>query len=164
VFTRPDDLPDESLRAALRDYRDFCATSLTYQAVGFGSHHWLSADARGGLLFVTVDDLTGKVRGADDTTDAAFGRLERAFVAALSLRHDASPDFVVAAVPRADGRVLSRLTTRYSMEVHPYLDGHVTGRDGAFAGAGDRGEVLELLIALLGVYVDLAAKVTRQPI
>jgi hypothetical protein len=148
VLTRPDDLTDDSLRAALLDNWDFCATSLTYQAVGFGSHHWLAADARGGLLFVTVDELTGKLRSPDDTTDAAFGRLERAFVAALSLRQDAGLGFVVAPVPGADGRVLSRLAPRHSVVVHPYLDGHMTGRDGEFACAGDRREVLELLIAL----------------
>ena len=148
MFTRPDDLPDDTLRAALRDNWDFCATSLTYEAVGFGSHHWLAGDARGGRLFVTVDDLTDKLRSPDDTTDAAFGRLERAFIVALSLRQDAGLDFVVAPMPRADGRVLSRIAPRYSVVVHPYLDGHITGRDGAFAQADDRHGVLELLTAL----------------
>ena len=148
MFTRPDDLPDDTLRAALRDNWDFCATSLTYEAVGFGSHHWLAGDARGGRLFVTVDDLTDKLRSPDDTTDGAFGRLERAFIVALSLRQDAGLDFVVAPMPRADGRVMSCIAPRYSVVVHPYLDGHITGRDGAFAGAGDRREVLELLTAL----------------
>jgi hypothetical protein len=83
VFTRPDDLPDDTLLAAMRDNWDFWATSLTYEAVGFGGHHWLAVDARGGRLFVTVDDLTDKLRSPDDTTDAAFGRLERAFIVAF---------------------------------------------------------------------------------
>jgi len=29
--------------------------SLEYQAVGFGSHHWLATDAGGGRVFATVD-------------------------------------------------------------------------------------------------------------
>ena len=46
---------------------------MEYQAVGFGSHHWLAADAAGRPLFVTVDDLAAKLRKARDTTDAEMG-------------------------------------------------------------------------------------------
>jgi hypothetical protein len=149
LFTRPDDLAETSLRDALREGWGFAATSLRYQAVGFGSHHWLAADANGDRLFVTVDDLAAKRRSAADSTDAAFGRLERAFATALSLHRDASLDFVVAPVPAAGGQVLHRPQDRYSMVVHPYLDGCEPGHDGQF-GAGDRQAVLDLLIALHG--------------
>jgi hypothetical protein len=148
VFTRPEDLPDESLHDVLRVGWNFTATSVTYRAVGFGSHHWLATEAGGDRLFVTVDDLPARQRGPDDTMDAAFGRLERAFATALSLRRDAGLDFVVAPVPAADGRVLLRLSTLYSLVVHPYVEGRRTGRDGAFTRRADRREVLDLLIAL----------------
>ena len=112
MFTRPGDLPDDQLRGALRSDWNFAATSLIYRAVGFGSHHWMAIDARCGRVFVTVDDLASKLHSADDQADAAFGRLERAFVTARSLQREAALPFVVAPAPTRDGRVLSRLTAR----------------------------------------------------
>jgi hypothetical protein len=53
VFSPPDDLPEAVLAAALRDRWRFTPVSLEYRAVGFGSHHWVAADAR---VFATVDD------------------------------------------------------------------------------------------------------------
>ncbi len=175
MFTRPADLADDSLRDVLHDDWGFCATSLTYQAVGFGSHHWLAADARGGRLFVTVDDLADKLRSPDDTTDAAFARLECAFTTALSLRQDAGLTFVVAPIPTGAGLALSRLRPRYSVAVHPHVEGRPTGRDGAFATPADRREVLDLLTALHAAHAqppraddfavpliaDLAAAISR---
>ena len=155
MFTKPDDLPDDSLRDVLLDRWEFRAATLTYQAVGFGSHHWLAADASGGLVFVTVDDLVDKLYSADDTTDASFGRLGRAFATALSLRQDAGLDFVVAPLPDVSGRVLARLGPRYSMLVHPYVQGRPTGHDGAFDSPDDRREVLDLLMALHAARAEL---------
>jgi hypothetical protein len=148
VLSQPADLAEDSIRAALRDGWRFSLTSLTYEAVGFGSHHWLAADADGNRLFVTVDDLAAKRRSSDDTTQAAFGRLESAFATALSLRRDAGLGFVVAPVPAADGRLLARVADRYSLIVHPYVAGCRTGRDGAFDTGTDRLEVLHMLIAV----------------
>jgi hypothetical protein len=119
VFTKPGDLSDDSLRDLLHGDWNFSAKSLTYQAVGFGSHHWLATDASGSQLFVTVDDLTGKLRSSDDTTDSAFARLERAFTTALSLRREVCLPFVVAPIPTHDGRVVARLAPGYSVVVHP---------------------------------------------
>jgi hypothetical protein len=99
VFTQPDDLAEGSIGDVLLAGWGFMAMSVEYQAVGFGSHHWLASDARGARLFVTVDDLSAKRRTASDTTDAAFDRLTRAFSTALSLRADAGLAFVVAPVP-----------------------------------------------------------------
>ena len=86
VLSQPDDLAEGSIGGVLRAGWGFMATSVEYQAVGFGSHHWLATDARGARLFVTVDDLSAKRRTLSDTTDAAFDRLTRAFSAAMSLR------------------------------------------------------------------------------
>jgi len=84
VFTQPADLPEALLSDALSEGWGFRAAWLSYQAVGFGSHHWLAAGLGGQKLFATVDDLSEKLRDDADTTSAVFGRLEQAFESALS--------------------------------------------------------------------------------
>jgi Phosphotransferase enzyme family len=148
VFTRPDDLPEAVLAGALHGGWGFTPVSLEYQAVGFGSHHWLATDARGGRVFATVDDLTAKLRTPQDTADAVFDRLGSAFATALSLRAEAGLAFVVAPAPTSGGQVLTRLSDRYSLAVHPYITGTPVGEDGEFARAGDRRAALDLLVQL----------------
>ena len=148
MFTQPADLPEVLLSDALSDGWGFRPASLSYQAVGFGSHHWLAVDPGGLTLFVTVDDLSEKLRDGADTTSAVFGRLGQAFESALSLRHDAGLDFVVAPLPATGGPVLRRLTGRYSLVVHPYLAHRHSGQDGEFASSADRRAVLALLVRL----------------
>jgi hypothetical protein len=150
VLTQPDDLAEGSICGVLQAGWGFTARSVEYQAVGFGSHHWLAADARGARLFVMVDDLSAKLRTVSDTTDAVFGRLDRAFSAALSLRADAGLEFVVAPVPAAGGQVLLRLQDRYSVVVHPFVAGRCAGEDGEFRTGEDRRTVLGLLTGLHG--------------
>jgi thiamine kinase-like enzyme len=145
VFTKPADLTEDALAAALKDRWRFTASSLEYQAVGFGSHHWLAANAEGVRLFATVDDLKAKLRTADDTTDAAFGRLGRAFATAFSLGTDAGLAFVIAPIPGAGGQVLARLADRYSLVIHPYIAGTQVGSYGEFVTGSDRNAVLDLL-------------------
>src|SRR5215831_16009699 len=148
MLTRPADLPEALLSDALSDGWGFQPASLSYQAVGFGSHHWLAAGPGGLKLFATVDDLSEKLRDDADTTGAVFGRLERAFESALSLRRDAGLDFVVAPLPATGGRVLRRLTDRYSLVVHPYLADCQSTQDGEFESSADRHAVLALLVWL----------------
>ena len=150
MLTQPEDLAEDLLRDALRDGWKFAATSLSYQAVGFGSHHWLAADARRNQFFVTVDDLAAKLRSSTDTTDAAYGRLQHTLAAALSLHRDAGLDFVVAPVPDSAGHTLRRLRDRYSLVVHPYLANCQPSQSGAFDSRVDRLAVVDLLIALHG--------------
>lgn len=148
VFTAPADLPVCLIRNALADGWSFTATSLQYQPVGFGSHHWLATDARSRQLFVTVDDQALRLHGGADTWEAAFGRLRRALETALSLHRDAGLGFVVAPVATASGLVVTRLTDRYSLAVHPYLDGAESRPDGTFASRADRLAVVSLLARL----------------
>ncbi|HET7243668.1 MAG TPA: phosphotransferase [Streptosporangiaceae bacterium] len=157
MFTQPADLPEALLSGALADGWGFRPARLSYQAVGFGSHHWLAVDPGGLKLFVTVDDLSEKLRDEADTTSAVFGRLGLAFESALSLRRDAGLDFVVAPLPATGGRVLRRLTGRYSLVVHPYLAGCQAGQDGEFGSNADRHAVLALLARLH------SAKAARPP-
>lgn len=148
MFTQPADLPEALLSDALSEGWGFQPVSLSYQPVGFGSHHWLAVDPGGQELFATVDDLSEKVRDDADTTSAVFGRLEQAFESALSLRRDAGLDFVVAPRPASSGRVLRRLTDRYSLVVHPYLADCENRQDGEFETSADQHAVLAMLIRL----------------
>jgi spectinomycin phosphotransferase len=157
VFTQPADFPEDLLSEALAAGWGFRATSLSYQAVGFGSHHWLAVDSAGLKLFATVDDLSDKLRDDADTTTAAFGRLNQAFESALSLRRDAGLEFVLAPTPAADGRVLHRLTDRYALVVHPHLADCQSRQDGEFESSADRDAVLAMLVRLH------AAKATWPP-
>lgn len=157
MFTQPADLPEALLSDALSDGWGFWPVSLSYQAVGFGSHHWLAVDSGGLKLFATVDDLSEKLRDGADTTSAVFGRLGQAFESALSLRRDAGLDFVLAPLPATGGRVLRRLTGRYSLVVHPYLADCQAGQDGEFESSADRHAVLALLARLHG------ARAARPP-
>ena len=157
MFTPPADLPEDLLSDALSDGWGFRPASLSYEPVGFGSHHWLAVDSGGLKLFATVDNLSERFDDDADTTSAAFGRLEQAFESALSLRRDASLEFVVAPLPAAGGRVLRRLTDRYSLVVHPYLDDCQAGQDGEFESSADRQAVLAMLVRLH------SAKATRPP-
>jgi spectinomycin phosphotransferase len=87
---------------------------------------------------------------------------------------------VVAPVPATSGAVLLRLTERYSLAVHPYLDGAESRADGTFASPADRlepwdsgpyGERARALLVrdgpavaeLLAAYDGLAQRVAARP-
>jgi hypothetical protein len=150
VYTRPDDLADSDIAIVLEDQWGFRAASLEYQAVGFGSHHWLASDSTGRRLFTSVDDLDAKRNTADDTTGAAFGRLAAAFGTALALRTQARLPFVIAPVPAVGGQVVARICDRYSLVVHPYVVGTRAGEDGEFTSDDDRRAVVNMLIQIHG--------------
>ncbi len=147
MFTRPKDLAEGQIRAELAASWSFASETLSYLPVGFGSHHWHAADAAGRQLFLIVHDLPHMLHSRLDTAEAAFGRLETAFGCALSLRRDASLDFVIAPVPTGSGEVVRRLSERYSLAACPYLADCEPGREGDFP-AADRPEVVRLLTGL----------------
>jgi hypothetical protein len=147
VFTRPADLTDGQIWSELAASWDFAAETLSYLPVGFGSHHWLAADAAGRQLFLTVHDLPGTLISRVDTAEAAFCRLETAFGCALSLRRDANLEFVIAPVPTVSGEIVGRLSERYSLAACPYLADCQPGHEGEFEPA-DRPTVVGLLTEL----------------
>jgi len=130
----------------------FRAASLEYQAVGFGSHHWLATDGTGMRQFTSVDDLASNIRAAGDTTGAAFARLTAAFETAHALRTRAGLSFVIAPVPTQSGQVVARLCDRYSLAVQPYVAGTRAGDD-EFTCDDDRHAVLDMLIQMHRVRV-----------
>jgi spectinomycin phosphotransferase len=148
VFTKPEDIDEARLVERLRDLWDLPASDLAYAPVGFGSHHWI---ARHGVLrwFVTVDDLGARIGGPADTHDLAYERLERALRTAQLLSEDAGLDFVVAPMLSRAGEVVHRLDPRYSLAVHPFLDGY-TPDDGVaqYRSTHDRRAVLDLICEL----------------
>jgi spectinomycin phosphotransferase/16S rRNA (guanine(1405)-N(7))-methyltransferase len=148
MFTRPDGLADETIAAVLGARWGFEPINLVYQAVGFGSHHWLAIGQEGEARFLTVDDLRKSAPSTPDgTTDGAFARLARSYRTARDLA-DAGLDFVVAPLASDDGDVLARVDARYSMVVHPYLEGSRAGEYGEFRSSADRDAVLECVVAL----------------
>jgi hypothetical protein len=153
VFTEPNDLPDIAVAGALQDLWGFTAASLEYQRVGFGSHHWLAMDRTGRRLYATADDLYAKRRTAHETTDDAFDHLCHAFGTALALRGEAGLNFVVAPLLTATGRVVARLSERYSLLIHPYVIGTAAGEDGEFTNNGDRQAVVDMLIQIHRAHV-----------
>ena len=153
VYTKPHDLAESAIAAALEDLWGFRAASLEYQAVGFGSHHWLATDITGKRLFTTVDDLTAKLGTADDTIGAALGRLTAAFGTALALRTQARLSFVIAPVPTASGQVVARISDHYSLVVQPYVAGRPAGEDDKFTTEDDRRAVVDMLIQIHGARV-----------
>lgn len=157
MFTKPTDLADETIRGALATGWDFDAVQVDYQAVGFGSHHWKATGPSGDALFVTVDDLEGKRRDGGDTADAVFERLVQAFTTIKVLHDDAGLDFTVPPVSDRGDRVVLRLGARYSMVVHPFLDGPNLGAHGEYPSSAARFAVLDLLVQLHAA-TDLASR------
>ncbi len=122
----PDGFDESALAAAVANRWRIDVESLSYEAVGGGSHHWLLRTPGAGYRFLTVDDLgTNPWLGAD--FDSTFAGLDAALRTARLLR-DSGLDFVVAPVPAADGSMAARLDARFSVSVFPYL----AGRAGIF--------------------------------
>lgn len=140
VRTPPADLPDSALRAALAEGWAFSADTLAYAAVGFGSHHWLASDHRGGRRFVTVD--------MRDPDADGFDRLRTALQTAHRLQR-AGNTFVVAPLAGDGGRLLHVLDDRFAVSVFPHLDAQPWPEDAETSG-DDRAAVVDLLARLHG--------------
>lgn len=141
--SRPPDLPDSVVAAAVADVWELPVTTAVYRPVGYGSHHWSVADAAGAYWFVSVDVL------AEGEPVASFGRLSAALRAA-AVAQDAGLSFVVAPVPVPGGALLHRMSERYALALYP----HVDGRSGSFSDAlapAEGDEMIGMLCALHGV-------------
>ena len=115
MFTPPDDLDPDDVRAAIHDGWGFDAVGLEYQAVGFGSHHSLATGADGSRRFVTVDVLSAKRGGLDGLT--------RALDTAYRLRHDAGLRFVVSPERTTDGHLLRPIVGLHAVAIYAFVDG-----------------------------------------
>ena len=120
MFERPPDLSDEAVADVVRTHWSIPVRTISYAAVGFGSHHWLTD-----THFVTVDTA--------DERDA----LAAALRTATALRDDAGLEFVHAPV---DG-LLVPLGDEWLVHVYDRLD----VLDEVQYGGHDDPEVVELL-------------------
>jgi len=145
--TPPPDLPVEHVAAELRRAWGLPVADLTYQPLGFGSHHWLVRGTDGSAWFATADDLSARLRGADDTEGRAFARLAAAFGAAYALQHRHGLDFVLGPLPAVGDFLVRRISPRYSLVVHPFVDGRPAG-DEEFDDLDDRLRALDLIARL----------------
>jgi spectinomycin phosphotransferase len=143
VLTEPRDLDRSELEQILERHWGLRDPQLEYLAVGFGSHHWSSVDARGTRSFITVDDLEADFRTTPDT-DFAFAALNRAFRTANVLSDKASLEFVLAPLVDRAGKIIRRLSDRYAVTVSPFIDGE-SSEWGAYEEPDDRRMVGALL-------------------
>lgn len=139
MFTPPDDLDLDLLDEVVRAGWGVDAVGMDYQAVGFGSHHWLATAADGDRWFVTVDVLSAKPSG--------FDGLQRALGSACVLRHDAGLGFVIAPDLTVDGETLRRVGDAHAVAVYGIVDGYAL-RPGRFPSDDLRVDVLRLVAAL----------------
>lgn len=115
--SRPVDVADGQLIAAVARGWGRHLDELEYVAVGGGSHHW-----RGGDLWITVDDLDAKpFLGA--TRAHAFEGLRTALEVAHLLRHTSGLEFVVPPERSRNGHVLVPIGQHYAVAVYPFLEG-----------------------------------------
>ena len=148
--SRPQGLPDGAVADAVRAGWDVAEPLvLEHRPVGFGSHHWQVTAGDGTAWFCTVDDLTARLRTADDSADGRFRRLRAALDTATAAR-DAGAGFAVTPIRSRDGAVVRRLDRRYAVALYPYLDGRCYLYDGPLPEAG-RHAVLDMLVTLHGL-------------
>jgi spectinomycin phosphotransferase len=146
VLTPPDDLSEDVLASVLAGEWGLAIASMTYQPLGFGSHHWQIVDADGTRWFGTVDELETKRHSAHESLDTAFDRLRAALGTARALA-DHGGTFAVAPVPAQYGAPVVRMGDRFGVAVYPFVDGQ-TFRWGEFFPAAHRGGVLDMVTAV----------------
>lgn len=135
MFVEPVGLDRSLLIAELALGWGIDTTAVSYQPVGFGTHHYLAADQRG-RWFVNIVELPM----AD--SDRAFDDLHRSLRTAALLR-TAGLEFVNAPTPDSSGDVLRRLGN-IAVSVHEFIDGESHGFGEVFEGA-DRHRLLEMV-------------------
>lgn len=121
MFAEPIDFDREGLAAALRTVWGLSVSTVRYEAVGFGTHHYVAQDNTGAAWFVNVDTLTAKAWICAEP-EGTFGALDRALRTAVALKR-AGLEFVHAPIERIDGGVVAPLADCYAVSVYAYVDG-----------------------------------------
>lgn len=142
----PEGLVEDDIAGGLADSWDLDLERLRYIPKGLGSYHWQGDTTGGERYFVTVDDLDVKPWLGSDRESTLEG-LRAAYDTALILRRHARLRFVVSPVPGRDGRIVRRMTPRYTLTVFPFVDGSA-GDWGEHTTLRDRDDVTQRLVAL----------------
>lgn len=143
MLSRPEGLDDELLIAALQRGWSLATASLSYLAVGAGSHHWSVVDADDVTWFVTLDDFEERRDDPSESDAEVFDRLAAALQTAYAL-HETGATFVVAPRPSRDGSVLRPVGDRWSVAVFPFVEGEKF-RGGSQLPVAQRLEVVEMI-------------------
>jgi spectinomycin phosphotransferase/16S rRNA (guanine(1405)-N(7))-methyltransferase len=122
VLHPPDGFTDEDLAEALAHHWNVTASSVAYQAVGFGSHNWKVEPG----WFAKVDE------------DRDFERLAAAF------RSAADVPFAIAPVPTLAGEPLARVG-RFGVTLYPFVEGESFDLDDYLAPA-HRQAALDMIV------------------
>jgi spectinomycin phosphotransferase/16S rRNA (guanine(1405)-N(7))-methyltransferase len=122
VLTVPQGLDESVLAGAVERGWGLRVASMSYLAVGWGSHHWEVAGEDGARWFVTVDEVANKRVSGRESLDEGFGRLVASLRAAVDLRA-AGREFVVAPALAGHGEPVLRLGERFAVAVYPFVDG-----------------------------------------
>jgi spectinomycin phosphotransferase/16S rRNA (guanine(1405)-N(7))-methyltransferase len=146
MLSPPDGFSEGTLVSVLRRNWDLRVASMDYQAVGFGSHHWIVLDPAGTRWFVTVDELETKRHFAHEPLTSTFDRLRHALAAAQDLRACGST-FVVAPLAARNGEPVAWADDRLAVALYPFVDGE-SFECGEFATPAHRRSVLDLVIAV----------------
>lgn len=146
MLTPPPDLREADLVDVLAREWALAVAWLSYQPLGFGSHHWEVRDHAGTPWFVTADELINKRMSLDEPLDVAFGRLSAALAAATDLR-DHGRGFVVAPIPARTGEPLIRANQWFGVALYPFVNGQ-SFTWGELGADGHRRAVLDLVVAV----------------
>jgi spectinomycin phosphotransferase/16S rRNA (guanine(1405)-N(7))-methyltransferase len=146
VFTRPADLSDADVRAALVRGWGLDVVAVEHAPVGFGSHHWWVTSADGGRWFATADDLRTRRVAADEPLAGPLARLRAALTTAATLREQGL-DWVVAPRRADDEGVVVPVGTAFALSVYPRVDGRAFGW-GPYEDPHHRAAVLDRLVVL----------------
>ncbi len=146
MITAPDGLSEGMLSSVLSTHWRLDAATVTYRAVGFGSHHWEVTDTAGERWFATADELRNKRVSASESLDVAFGRLRHALAAAVELRASGFC-FVVAPIAARDGAPVVRAADDFAVALYPFVAGQ-SFEWGAFSSLEHRDRVFDLVVAV----------------
>lgn len=130
--------------------------ALTYQALGFGSHHWRAdaGDGSGQCWFLTVDE-GGGIAGS------AAG-LARALRTAAAVRDRGAIAEVIAPLPDRDGEILALLDGgRWTVAVFPWIEAEPS-RFGVFGSDADRDDAQRLVARIHAATPRVPAGLPRR--
>lgn len=140
----PDDIETGTVIDALAEGWGIEVEQSDYAAVGGGSYHWVVTGVDGTRRFATVDDLDQKP-WLGDTRDSVYEGLRRAFETAAALR-TAGLHFVVPPIATTRGESITRIGSRHTVALFPFVDGQA-GRYGEYDD-GARQAVVSMLAEL----------------
>jgi spectinomycin phosphotransferase len=120
VFAEPVGFDRDQLRRVLLEEWGIDAVRLSYQPVGFGTHHYRAQTVDGGIWFVNVDELAAKCALGGTGGEVVAG-LERSLGTAAAL-HDAGLSFVHGPRRRTNGLTVAPMHD-FAVSVFAFIDG-----------------------------------------